>query len=182
MWHRHLTFFMILCLATTGLASCRKFETRRMLRKMMGSTVVLPEKVLCVQNGEVFPMPEELRSKPKLIVFVDSTECSTCRIDNFIRYGSLFDKSRETGLFSIMLLLTVKSAKYHDIEKHLVLSKFPYPIYLDIENCFRKDNPFIPDNTSMHALSVDSNNRVLLIGDPIYNESIMEMFQHIYNL
>ena len=92
-----LPIILFLSIAAASLSGCRDAETRRALRRMMGSTVVLPEKVTCVQNGEVFPMPEELRSCPKLIVFVDSTECSKCRIDNFIRYESLFELSRTTG-------------------------------------------------------------------------------------
>ena len=172
---------MIICLATTGLASCRKFETRRMLRKMMGSTVVLPEKVLCVQNGQVFPMPEELRSRPKLIVFVDSTECSKCRIDNFVRYGSLLDLSLNTGAFEMMFLLSTEKTDYRNIVEHLVESSPPYTVFLDSENKFRDDNPIIPDNSAMHTLTVDSDNRVLLVGDPIYNESIMNLFRKVFN-
>ena len=69
-----LPIILFLSIAAACLSGCRDAETSRTLRRMMGSTVVLPEKVTCVQNGEVFPMPEELRSRPKLIVFVDSTE------------------------------------------------------------------------------------------------------------
>lgn len=127
-------------------------------------------------------MPEELRSRPKLIVFVDSTECSKCRIDNFIRYGSLFDLSRETGSFEVFLLLSTRKSEYQDIVKHLVLSSSPYPVYLDTENSFRTKNSFVQNNNSMHTLSVDSDNHVILVGDPIYNESIMDLFQKLFNL
>ncbi len=37
---------------------------------MMTSTIVLPESIICVYNGEVFPMPDSLRDKPKLIVYI----------------------------------------------------------------------------------------------------------------
>lgn len=127
-------------------------------------------------------MPEELRSRPKLIVFVDSTECSKCRIDNFIRYGSLFDLSRATGYFEVLLLLSARGSEYQNIVDHLVLSSSPYPVYIDTENSFRGDNPIIPDNSTMHSFSLDSDNRVILVGDPIYNESIMNLFQKLFNL
>ena len=93
---RILPIILLLVFAAACLSGCRDAETRRALRRMMGSTIVLPEKVTCVQNGEVFPMPEELRSRPKLIVFVDSTECSKCRVNNFIRYESIMDLFQKT--------------------------------------------------------------------------------------
>lgn len=173
---------LLLVFVVTVLTSCNRFETRKILRKMMGSTVVLPEKMTCVQDGEVFTMPEKLRSCPKLIVFVDSTECSKCRIDNFVRYGSMFDLSRDTGAFEIMFLLSTKKSEYRNIVEHLVESNPPYPVFLDSENNFRDDNPIIPDNNAMHTLTIDSNNHVLLIGDPIYNESIMDLFLNMFNL
>ena len=179
---RILSVILIFVIATVCFSGCRDAQTRRTLRRMMGSTVVLPEKTTCVQNGEVFPMPEELRSRPKLIVFVDSTECSKCRVDNFIRYESLFDLSRTTGSFEVLLLLSVCNSEYQNILDHLVLSSPPYPVYMDTENSFRGDNPIIPDNSSMHSFSLDSDNRVILVGDPIYNESIMDLFQKLFNL
>ena len=179
---RILPIILLLVFAAACLSGCRDAETRRTLRRMMGSTVVLPEKVTCVQNGEVFPMPEELRSRPKLIVFVDSTECSKCRIDNFIRYESLFELSRTTGSFEVLLLLSVRNSEYQNVVDHLVLSSQSYPVYIDTENNFRRGNPIIPDNSSMHSFSLDSDNRVILVGDPIYNESIMDLFQKMFNL
>ena len=179
---RVLSLLFVLVCAATVLTGCNRFETRKILRKMIGSTVDLPEKMTCVQDGEVFPLPEELRSRPKLIVFVDSTECSKCRIDNFVRYGSLFDLSRETGAFEIMFLLSTRRAEYRSIVNHLVESNPPYPVFLDSENKYRDDNPIIPDNSAMHTLTVDSDNRVLLVGDPIYNKSILSLFKDSFNL
>ncbi len=173
---------LLLVFVVSVLTCCNRFETRKILRKMIGSTVVLPEKFTCGQYGEVFPMPEELRMRPKLIVYVDSTECSKCRIDNFIRYSSLFDLSRDAGAFEIVFLLSTRRSEYQSIIEHLVRSNPPYPVFLDSENQFRDKNPIIPDNNVMHTLTVNSNNRILLVGDPINNESIMNLFLDMFNL
>ena len=179
---RRILLISILCLLAIVITDCKKVQLRSQLKSLMASTIVLPEKITCVHNGEVFPMPEELRSRPKLIVFVDSTECSKCRIDNFVRYGSIFDLSRDTGAFEMMFLLSTKKTDYRNIVEHLVESNPPYTVFLDSENKFRDDNPIIPDNSAMHTLTVDSDDRVILVGDPIYNESIMDLFQKMFNL
>ena len=159
-----------------------KHATRQLLKKMIGSTVVLPENVTCIQGGDSFPMPETLRTTSKLIVFVDSTECSMCRIDKLVHYKDLFKMSQETGAFDVIILLSTRKSEYQSIYEHLVFSDQSFPVYLDDNNYFLSLNPFIPDRLSFHTLSVNDSNKVILVGDPIYNKSIMELFHKAFNL
>ena len=71
-------------------ASCKKAVLRSQLKDLMASTIVLPEKISCVDNGKVFPMPDSLRNKAKLIVYIDSTECTSCRISHLGLYNNTF--------------------------------------------------------------------------------------------
>ena len=58
---------VLLCLLALVPTGCKKARLRAQLKELMGSTIVLPEKISCVYNGEIFPMPDSLRSKAKLI-------------------------------------------------------------------------------------------------------------------
>ena len=173
---------MMSCLLISGCNLSEKYATRQLLKKMIGSTVVLPEKVTCIQGGNSFPMPETLRTTPKFIVFVDSTECSMCRIDKLVHYKDLFEISYETGAFDVIILLSTRKSEYQSIYEHLVFSEQPFPVYLDDNNHFLSINPFIPDKLSFHTLSVNDSNQVSLVGDPVYNETIMELFHKVFNL
>ena len=176
-----LPIILFLSIAAACLSGCRDAETRRTLRRMMGSTVVLPEKVTCVQNGEVFPMPEELRSKPKLIIFVDSTECSSCQVGDFIRYKDLYKESTAGGLFCLFPLVSTKKSIYKDIQVLATQIASEIPIYFDDNSCFEMFNQFIPEESKYHAITVDENNRIVLVGDPIYNETTMKLFHTIFS-
>lgn len=77
----------------------------KQLRELMDSSIKLPANVLCVYEGVVSSMPDSLRSKTRFIVFVDSTECSRCRISRFARYIDLFRLSDETRAFIPILLV-----------------------------------------------------------------------------
>lgn len=113
---------------------------------------------------------------PKLIVFVDSTECSKCRIDKLIHYSELFTLSEETDAFKVMILLSTPKSEYREIYEHLLYSESRYPIYMDDDNAFRRINPSIPDKLTFHTVTVNENNEIILVGDPVYNEKIMDLF------
>jgi len=176
---RILLMTMMSCILISGCNLSEKHATRQLLKKMIGSTVVLPEKVTCIQGGNSFPMPETLRTTPKFIVFVDSTECSMCRIDKLVHYKDLLEMSHETGAFEVFIILSIRESEYKHIFDHLLYSEHEFPIYLDEQASFRKLNPIIPDITAFHTLFVDRDNSIILVGDPVYNEQIMNLFHQV---
>ena len=143
----------------------------------MKSKVILPERVACVQDGEVFPMPDSLRTKTKFIVFVDSTECGKCRISRFVRYSRMFQLSAETQAFVPILLLSTTRSEQQEIIEHLQQIELPFPVYLDLDHTYAHDNPAVMVDSRFHAVTVDGNGRVLLPGDPVKNGNLIELFR-----
>ena len=139
---------------------------------MMGSTIVLPEKITCVQNGEVFQMPEELREKSKLFVFIDSSECSMCNVSRLSRYQVVYDISKATESFEMFFLLSIKKSRVSSIVEELVYMELPCPVYIDEDNLFHTMNPLITNDSRFHTfLCVDG--IVKLIGDPTINPNLL---------
>lgn len=62
-------FFLIVCIGILAVAAtgCQAVRLRLQLRELMRGTIVLPERVTCESEGEVYPMPEALRERPKLM-------------------------------------------------------------------------------------------------------------------
>jgi len=173
-----LTMLFLLALSS----GCKKSEIRVVLKKMMHSTVVLPDNITCIRDGDSYPLREYMRGKGKLIVFVDSTECSLCRIDKFVRYEDLIEQAEYTGKYEIMFLLSVRHSSYQEIVEHIQLMEFPYAICIDEDNAFRCLNPTIPDDPKYHTMYVDAGGRIRLVGDPVKNEKILNMFLKIVHL
>ena len=46
-----------------------------------------------MNNGVVYQMPEPLEKRARLVIYVDSTECATCRISHLDMYHPLFHLS-----------------------------------------------------------------------------------------
>lgn len=167
---------LILCLLAVASTGCEKARLRKQLKELMGSTIVLPERIVCVDNGEVIPMPDSLRHIPKLIVYIDSVECTSCRISHIEIYDPLFRISKEQQTFQVFLLLANMDLNGIPLTRFLSDMKIAKPIYLDVENCFLKKNPMIPEDRRLHAFFTDTNGTVVSIGDPALSEKRLRVF------
>ena len=58
-------------------------------------------------------------------------------------------------------------------------SRVNYPIILDTLGQFAKLNPHLPKNKALHTFLLDENNNVILVGNPLHNKKIKEMFYRI---
>ncbi len=174
----HIWFVLIaLCFLVFVATGCKKARLRAQLKDLMASTIVLPEKISCVYNGEVFPMPDSLRNKPKLVIYIDSTECTTCRISHLWEYQTLFDLSSQTGSFYVMILMWNTEFKSIPLVRYLLDQNVTYPVFVDLNRSFLKDNSTIPDDIRMHSLLLDSLNKVKFVGDPSATTNMLEVFK-----
>lgn len=174
---RRILLIAALCLLTAASTGCKKAQLRRQLKELMGSTIVLPEKITCVYNGEVYPMPDSLREKAKLIVYLDSTECASCRISHLESYHQLFHLSEETGLFEVVVLLSNTELYGMSILRYVSDQMLEHPIYCDVENKFLRLNPSIPKTAlSFHSFLVDHVGVPVCVGDPSMSETMYLIF------
>lgn len=58
-------------------------------------------------------------------------------------------------------------------------TNFDYPILIDTLGEFERLNPHLPKNQALHTFLLDENNRVILVGNPLRNKKIKEMFYKI---
>lgn len=170
-------FKIIICLLAISVFGCKEVGLRSQLKELMASTIVLPEKVLCVYNNEAYPIPDSLRSRPRLIVYIDSTECSTCQISHFWEYQDVFDLSSQTGLFDVMILMWDTDIESIPLERYLCDQNLAIPVYVDKSRRFLSDNPVIPDDARMHCLLVDGNGRPKFVGNPCASGHMLSAFK-----
>lgn len=168
-----LTFLGLLAVTLTG---CKKAQLRRQLKELMGTTIVLPEKITCVYNGEVYPMPDSLREKALLIMYIDSTECTGCRLSKLVEYHSFAEKLRDWNTEFFVLLTPKRNEKEYVTD--LILSYvYPFPVFLDDAGEFFIRNPrFVGKPSNLHTVLVDPEKRPVLIGDPLGSDAMAELF------
>lgn len=173
---RRIFFIIILFFSIICLTGCKKARLRADLMELMQSTVVLPDKVSCIFNGEIHPMPDSVRTAPKLIVYVDSSECTTCRIAHISQYDQVFRISEDKGSFEVILLLYNINLSGIPLTRYLSDLEIGYPVYVDEENLFRSLNPVVPDDRRLHTFLVETSGTPLCVGDPSASEQMLDVF------
>ena len=174
---RHFVIISLLGLSVFVASGCKKALLRNQLKGLMSSTIVLPERITCVNNGEEYPMPDSVRSKAKLIIYLDSTECASCRISRLGMYHHLFQLSEETGLYEVVVLLS--NIKFHGIPvlRYVSDQELEHPVYFDVENKFLELNKSIPqDEKLLHVFLVDDAGTLRCVGDPSISEKMLQVF------
>ena len=173
---RRILLILLLCLLATISTGCKKARLRSQLKELMNSTIVLPEKIICVEDGEIFPMPDSIRYIAKLVVFVDSSECTTCRISHIGKYRQIFRLSEEIGSFGVVLLFPSVVLSGIPVERYVMDSDVGYPIYFDIENKFLKLNPSVAADHRLHSFLIDDKGTPLCVGDPSASREMLHVF------
>ncbi len=173
---RRTVLLICLCALALSLTGCKKARLRSQVKTLMESTITLPEKIVCVENGQTYPMPDSLRDRAKLIVYIDSTECTTCRINHLGLYGKLFGLSRERGTFDVVLLLANVAVYGVPVMRYMSDLEIDCPIYVDVDNAFLGLNHSVPEDKRLRAFFVDDAGTPLCIGDPTITENMYQVF------
>lgn len=173
---RKIASIICLCLLVMTSTGCKKAKLRVQLEEIMSSEIALPDRVTCVSRGEIFQMPDSLRNVPKLIVYVDSSECTTCRIAHISQYDQVFRISEEKGTFDVVLLLYNIDQSGIPLTRYLSDVEIGYPVYVDEENVFRSLNPVVPDDRRLHTFLIGTNGTPLCVGDPSTSGQMLDVF------
>ena len=159
------------------LPSCARQELKREMKRFMASEIVLPAEMEKSQGGTFVPVRREELSGPKMIVFIDSTECSSCRLSKLMVYDSVERLSREGGNFRFVVLISAKKSESAKVRDLLLHSEISFPVYLDTEHDFRRLNPSIPDDVRFHSFFLDGSGHPVFIGNPAGSARMMSLLE-----
>lgn len=176
---RFYFIFLGLLVFTTMICGCQRHRIRQSLKTILRSSISLPDSLSCIIFGNLSYVSHLHDKTDKLIIFIDSTECSKCRIESIVRYDSLFRQSTETNKYKVIFLLSLNKESHDEIIDFLSLLDLPYPVYIDEKNEFMQINPAIPDDPRFQTLFISGDGRALLVGDPVLNPAIMPLFNKL---
>lgn len=64
-----------------------------------------------------------------------------------------------------------------NLELALRTSNLKHPVFIDTTGVFMRKNSHIPKEQMLHTFLLDENNKVILVGDPVRNKRIYELFR-----
>lgn len=177
---RRFLLIILMCALAISSSGCKKVRLRAQLKALMNSTVVLPERITCINKGEVYPMPDSLRQKPMLIVYVDSVDCASCRVSKLWVYESLVETLSPYNVEVVILLANV-DLEGIPITRYLSDIELSLPVYVDDRNEYLKDNPLVNQDSRFHSLLIDEAGCPSFVGDPLHSNKMMDVFNKALN-
>lgn len=171
--------YIVLIIASIMLFSCndrKKQDIVSLINKWEGREISFPKNSTFTIRGKDTVFYSILKQK-KILSYVDSIGCTSCKLD-FKKWRAFMDEVDSISLDSIQFLFFFSPQKNTEIFQVLNVDKFNHPICIDEKDSLNKLNDF-PNITSFQTFLLDENNRVLVVGNPIYNTKVKEIYINV---
>lgn len=159
------------------LLSCqdkKKDGISHLVKEWQGKEILFPEKMTYTLFGEDtvdFKMHE---SKHKILVYVDTMGCTGCKLQLSKWKGFISRTDSITGS-SVPFIFVFQPQREKEVEFLLKREDFDRPVCIDTDGHFNRLNK-IPGNSIFQTFLLDENNKVKVIGNPIHNLSIQDIY------
>ena len=128
------------------------------------------ESPICFSIDEKFPF--------RLILFIGPNECSTCALNSLSEWNVLLDLEKEKKV-QLVFILNPKKKDLEQVISTYYSSGLKHPVMIDTCDIFTQNNPHIPEESLFHTFLINSDNNVVMVGNPIKNAKIQAMFERI---
>lgn len=168
----------IILLGCFAVVSCKTARIKKELKEFVGQQIVLPDSMRSTVNGRDTTLTGFTDAEVKLVVFYDSVVCSSCRINRMYEWQEVIATS--IGLkhkFNAVFIFSPREGAESQLITSLKAAQLDYPVFIDSEALFLKRNPGIPSGEIFHTFLLDRQNRVVLVGNPVGNEQLWELYK-----
>ena len=114
--------------------------------------------------------------KWKIFTYIDTIGCSTCNFRALDWKRIIHEADSITSNVTFIFYAHLKN--YEEFEVYTGINRFNYPIFYDYEGkCDRQNH--LPDDVFYQTFLLDENNKVQLIGKPIPDSKLWELYKKI---
>ena len=110
----------------------------------------------------------------KVVVFVDSVGCISCKLQ-LPKWKEFMHEVDSLSNRNVPLIFFFQTKDVGELRYILRRDNFSHPVCIDTENSFYKLNRF-PREMMFQTFLVDSADKVKVIGNPIHNSSVKELY------
>ena len=168
---------LIILLLTIFLSACQDKQKEiitLLVKEWQGKQILFPENMVFTRfasDTTNFVIPT---SDYKVLVFVDSIGCTSCKLQlsrwkEFIRYTDSISQK------NIPFLFFFQFDYQWEIHSLLIRENFDKPICLDRSDSLNQLNHF-PKDIRFQVFLLDKNNKVVVIGNPVHNPNVKELY------
>ena len=158
--------YVLLCMLVYA---CEKGRTEEALRRLQKNKISIPyERLVRVASNDHKKSADD--KDFKLVVFIDSTECTSCAIKNMFYWESFLDSVKNKKIRSSFDIVFIFSPPKADNERIVYQMRYNDclrdKVFVDTIGAFTTDNPHIPQEQMYHTFLLNKNDSVVLVGNP----------------
>jgi hypothetical protein len=172
-------FFLFFSFFVCSCKDNRKREdAEKIVTEWTGKTIIFPKNVPCYVLGkDTLPelCNECFRKEYKILLYVDSSGCSSCRLKLF-EWKQLIEEADSLFQGELGFLFYFQPKNIKEMDYLFVRDRFDYPALMDINGAINDLNHF-PQAMPYQCFLLDRANKVLMIGNPVLNRKIWELYQ-----
>ncbi len=113
----------------------------------------------------------------KILRYIDSTGCTPCRLQ-LAKYGEVLYELMDSAECTVDFLCIVTTSDLSQIKTATASNPYMQPIWVDPTDSINRLNSF-PIDYRLQTFLLDSNDRVLAIGDPLLNPNVKDLYLQI---
>lgn len=179
----HLKTLMacLIVIISTVIASCSNdIIIKEKLETLYSSPVVFPNSSMLHVNHHASINNKEgsVKAKYKLLVYNGVGECSTCAMGKMSEWNAFLNLEKE-GLINLVFIFSPSKTEKDELITAYYSSGLEHSILIDTCGVFPRQNPQIPQEEIFHTLMLDSAGNVVLVGNPLRNGKIKELYYKI---
>lgn len=111
----------------------------------------------------------------KMISYWDSKSCTKCEISHLYLWSNIIKKSNNVSFYFIFEV-DPSSTNLFDSLPESICNNSNVTICIDSTGMFRNKNPMFPQESFLQTLLVDESNQIILVGNPLKNLKIKELY------
>ena len=179
----HSKLIILILFLGLVISSCKRKDpvatVENIVKEWKGKEINFPDDLFFTIYGKDTVPSVNQDKQYKILMYIDSIGCTSCKLKiekwkEFIEYlEPLMD-----GKIDYLFFFHPQRTGVKKLKAELYSNGFSYPVCFDLDDKLNKLNQF-PQESDFQTFLLDKNNQVLVIGNPVNNSAIKELYLEI---
>lgn len=152
----------------------KKKQLTKLVEQWQGKEILFPEKPEMKLYGRDTLCPELFSREYKILNYIDTNGCTECRMKLYD--WQLLKEEADSLNLDVAFVFVAWVKNYKELEKIQKVNRFDTPILYDRQRQTDSLNHF-PNVPGFQTFLLDADNRVILIGNPIGNKAMWNLYK-----